>query len=87
MPEPVPQPATVITDRTGLIAEININESSPAPIDRNLLAVSIGGGAIGFLTPRAGVRFDLRHVRSTSSGQNKSCQLEIKVKIAKAATH
>jgi hypothetical protein len=37
-------------------------------VDRNLLAVSIGGGAIGFLSPRVGVRFDLRSVRSTSRG-------------------
>jgi hypothetical protein len=41
---------------------------SAAAVDRNLLAVSIGGGAIGFLTPRAGVRFDLRRIRSVSSG-------------------
>ena len=37
-------------------------------IDRNLVALSIGGGALGFLTPRAGVRFDLRRIRSTSNG-------------------
>ena len=37
-------------------------------IDRNLVAMSVGGGAIGFLTPRAGVRFDLRHIASTSNG-------------------
>jgi len=42
--------------------------ASASPIDRNLLAVSIGGGAIGFLNRRAGVRFDLRHIRSTSEG-------------------
>lgn len=36
-------------------------------IDRNMLALSIGGGAIGFLNSRAGVRFDLRHIRSTST--------------------
>lgn len=35
-------------------------------LDRNMLALSIGGGAIGFLNSRAGVRFDLRHIRSTS---------------------
>ena len=35
-------------------------------VDRNLLALSLGGGAIGFLNNRAGVRFDLRHIRSTS---------------------
>jgi hypothetical protein len=37
-------------------------------VDRNLVALSIGGGAIGFLSPRVGVRFDLRSVRSTSRG-------------------
>jgi hypothetical protein len=36
-----------------------------ATVDRNLLATSIGGGAFGFLTPRAGIRFDLRYIRST----------------------
>jgi hypothetical protein len=40
---------------------------SAASVDRNLLAVSVGGGAIGFVTPRAGIRFDLRRVRSVSS--------------------
>jgi hypothetical protein len=44
-------------------------------VDRNLLAVSIGGGAIGFLSPRVGVRFDLRTVRSTSRGLNNSTLL------------
>ena len=37
-------------------------------LDRNLLGVSIGGGAIGFVNSRAGVRFDLRYIRSTSEG-------------------
>ena len=36
-------------------------------IDRNLLAVSLGGGAIGFVNARAGVRFDIRRIRSTST--------------------
>ena len=44
--------------------------ASAAPIDRNLAAMSIGGGAIGFLSPRAGVRFDVRHIRSTSEALN-----------------
>jgi len=37
-------------------------------IDRNLLAVSAGGGAIGFLNARAGIRFDVRRIWSTSRG-------------------
>ncbi len=36
-------------------------------VDRNLLAVSVGGGVIGFVTARAGVRFDLRRISSVSS--------------------
>jgi len=36
-------------------------------VNSNLLAVSIGGGAIGFLSSRAGVRFDLRTVRSAGT--------------------
>lgn len=34
------------------------------PVDRNLLALNLGGGAIGMLTDRTGIRFDLRHTRS-----------------------
>jgi hypothetical protein len=44
-------------DDTGSISTVN----------RNLLAFSIGGGAIGFLSKRAGVKFDLRTVRSTGT--------------------
>jgi hypothetical protein len=31
---------------------------------RNSVAVNFGGGAIGFLSPRTGVRFEVRHFRS-----------------------
>ncbi len=44
-------------------------------IDRNMLALSIGGGAIGFVNSRAGVRFDLRHIRSTSTDVDKQTLL------------
>jgi hypothetical protein len=44
-------------------------------VDRNLVALSIGGGAIGFLNNRTGVRFDLRHLRSTSTGVETSTLL------------
>ena len=33
-------------------------------VDRNLLALNLGGGAIGILSERVGVRFDLRHTRA-----------------------
>jgi hypothetical protein len=34
------------------------------PVDRNLLGLSFGGGAIGALGERTAIRFDLRHIRS-----------------------
>ncbi len=36
------------------------------PVDRNLLGVTIGGGAIGLITETTGVRFDLRHIKAAS---------------------
>ena len=51
------------------------DQAGIATVDRNLLALSLGGGAIGFLSPRVGLRFDLRSVRSTSRGLNNSTLL------------
>lgn len=34
----------------------------------NLLALDVGGGVIGFLSPRAGARFELRHFKNLSKG-------------------
>jgi opacity protein-like surface antigen len=59
-----------VTAGMGMIhagAEDNFGVST---LDTSRLAISVGGGAIGFLTPRAGVRFDLRTVRSTSTDLN-----------------
>ncbi|MGH9373757.1 MAG: hypothetical protein ACRD15_19730 [Vicinamibacterales bacterium] len=33
------------------------------PIDLNLLGMNLGGGAVGFLSDRVGLRFDLRYFR------------------------
>jgi outer membrane protein with beta-barrel domain len=35
-----------------------------APVDDDSLGFNVGGGAIGFLSPRTGVRFELRHFRT-----------------------
>jgi hypothetical protein len=37
---------------------------------RNSVGMNVGGGAIGFLTPNTGVRFDLRHFRSLERDDN-----------------
>ena len=36
------------------------------PIDQDFLSVNVGGGAIGLLSPRTGVRFELRHFKAVS---------------------
>ena len=36
----------------------------PQNVDDNSLGFNVGAGAIGFLTPRTGVRFELRHFRT-----------------------
>ena len=41
------------------------------PVDRNLLGLNLGGGAIGMLNDRAGIRFDLRHVRSIRDDESR----------------
>ncbi|MGH8637381.1 MAG: hypothetical protein ACREUZ_09640 [Burkholderiales bacterium] len=35
----------------------------PLPTDLNLLGMNLGGGAVGFLSDRIGLRFDLRYFR------------------------
>jgi hypothetical protein len=34
------------------------------PVEDNSLGLNVGAGAIGFLTPRTGLRFELRHFRT-----------------------
>jgi hypothetical protein len=36
------------------------------PVERDMYGLDLGGGAIGFLTPRTGVRFDLRRFKAIS---------------------
>ncbi len=36
------------------------------PVDQNLLGVNIGAGAIGMVSPRTGLRFDVRYVQAAS---------------------
>jgi len=42
------------------------------PVDRNLSGVNIGGGAIGFLSRRTGVRVDLRYYQAVGSSDEGS---------------
>jgi hypothetical protein len=35
----------------------------PLPLDLDLLGMNLGGGAVGFVTDRVGLRFDLRYFR------------------------
>lgn len=39
------------------------------PVDSNVFAIDVGGGAVGDLTNRTSVRFDLRYFRSVSQAE------------------
>ena len=45
----------------GLVHVLNTDVAKVFPFDSNLPAFNIGGGAIGFLSKRTGLRFDLRY--------------------------
>jgi hypothetical protein len=45
----------------GLVHVTNTDVAKVFPFDSNLPAFNIGGGAIGFLSKRTGIRFDLRY--------------------------
>jgi hypothetical protein len=42
------------------------------PVDDNSLGLNLGAGAIGFLSPRTGVRFELRHFRTLEREVNEA---------------
>ena len=52
------------------------------PVDRNLLGLNLGGGAMGMLNDRAGLRFDLRHVRSIRDDQAPSATAQSRVRLS-----
>lgn len=47
----------------GLMQARSKHAGGVLPVDENLLAVNVGVGAIGFLTDRTGLRFDVRHFK------------------------
>lgn len=49
----------------------------PLPLDLNLLGMNLGGGAVGFLTDRVGVRFDLRYFRKIQGPDESELEVPI----------
>ena len=54
----------------GLMQARSKNAADLFPVDRNLLSGTLGAGAIGLLSERTGVRFDIRHMRSVGGATN-----------------
>lgn len=65
------------------LAHSGISYLSPAipTVDDNSMAFNVGAGAIGFLTPRTGVRFELRHFRTFDREPNE-VSLEVASKLS-----
>jgi hypothetical protein len=49
--------------------------ANPFGVDANLLGLTIGGGVIGFVTDRTGLRFELRHFRNITNEDKSSASL------------
>ena len=71
----VPQSVTGYALRPYLVGGLGLMHSGITylffdPVDDNSLGLNIGGGALGFLSPRTGVRFELRHFRTLEDATN-----------------
>lgn len=56
----------------GLLSVYALDEGNLLPARGNLIGYNVGGGAVGFLTDRVGVRFDLRYISTTPHGRESS---------------
>ena len=50
----------------GLMQARSSNAASLFPLEEDRLGLSVGGGAIGFVSERTGLRFDVRHIKAIS---------------------
>jgi hypothetical protein len=50
----------------GLLQARSVNAASLFPLEEDRLALTVGGGAIGFVSERTGLRFDVRHIKAIS---------------------
>lgn len=48
----------------GLLRAVESDPNDFLPVHKSLLGMNVGGGAVGFVTDRTGVRFDLRFFRN-----------------------
>lgn len=55
----------------GLIHAEARDITSVFPINSTMPAITLGGGAVGFLSSTVGVRFDLRYIRSLGEGDDR----------------
>jgi hypothetical protein len=50
----------------GLMQARIVDQVNLLPLDRNLLGLNVGGGAVGFLSERTGIRFEVRYFKAIS---------------------
>ena len=62
-----------VSGGAGLLHVYHNEETFPAR--GNLLGYNVGGGAVGFLSDRVGLRFDLRYVSTTPHGKEPSAEI------------
>jgi len=53
----------------GLIQARSRHAADLFPIDHDLLGLTLGAGALGFVSDRTGLRFDIRHIKAMSGAK------------------
>jgi len=61
----------------GLIQARSIHAAGLFPVEQDLMGLSLGVGAIGFLTERRGLRFDLRHIKAITGADGPFARLGV----------
>ena len=59
----------------GVLSVYALDQNNLLPARGNLLGYNVGGGAVGFLTDRVGLRFDLRYISTTPHNRESSEEL------------
>ena len=59
-----------VSGGVGLLRATATDSPEIFPVNSNLLGYNIGGGAVGFLSDRVGLRFDLRYFRNLKSSED-----------------
>ena len=60
---------TYVVGGLGLLQARSKHAADLFPVDKNLLGLTLGAGALGLVTDRTGLRFDIRHIKAVGGAK------------------